>query len=104
PPAGHASADAAGGVPHVRDGAAARPLRGDASPTCRRLRRDGLLADRDRDPVLLRRAAADPPLLRAARLGAVGRLRRLVWMGLAVDSLAAAARRRPRPLPGRGPR
>src|SRR2546427_9556596 len=71
PPAGHAPADATGGVPHVRDGAAARPLRGDAAPPWRRLPRDGLLADRHRDPVFLGRAAADLPLLRAARLRAV---------------------------------
>src|SRR5439155_438482 len=89
------------GVSHVPDGAAARPLRGDASPPRRRLPRDGLLSGRHRRPVLLGRALADRPLLRAARLGRVGRLRGVVRRALARDPLAAAARDRARPLPGR---
>src|SRR5436309_3381653 len=101
PAAGHDPAHAARGVSYVSDGAAARPLRGGASSPRRRLPRDGLLADRHRRPVLLGRALADRPLLRAARLGRVGRLRRVVRRALARDPLAAAARDRARPLPGR---
>src|SRR5206468_10625844 len=84
--------------------AAARPLRGDAPPPRGRLPRDGLLADRHRRPVLLGRAPADLSLLGAARLGGVGRLRGMVRRTLAGDTLAAAARDRARPLPGRRPR
>ena len=93
PAAGDAAAHPAGGRVHGGGGDSARALRGHPPPPRRRLPRDGRLPARDRGALVLGGAAADPLLLRHARLGALGRLRRLVGRGGAGAARRCCCRR-----------
>ena len=98
------AADPAGRRAHGRDGGSRRGLRGHPAPALGRLPRDDAVPARRRRARVLGRAAPGPALLGEARLGAVGRLRRLGPGLLARAPLADPARGGAGVLPVRGAR